>query len=419
MSKTVAYPLPAIGMDMLSIQTDLPAGAVRTATNVDIGRKGSFKRRPGFSSVLTDAGLHSMWYAPQKGWTLVAKNAQLNKVTFTGTPPSAAVLTPLFTLGSANAVSYTEYNGNLYFANRASIGWVPSTGGPARAVGVPAPSPPALSVGNGNLLPGTHAVVVTLIDERGEEGPACEVQTIGLPSGGGITLSGLPLLTDWHIAVYVTSADGDVLRLAETIPAIFATYTIGNQSEGGECETQFLAPLPPGDFIRWHAGRLYTAANGVLRFSQAGRPHLSNPATDFIPFSGHIAFIEPVVDGIYVADSRGVWFLSGNDPVKFEKRRVSNYRAVAYSSLLVSSANLPEKLAEGGQSAAVWLSEHGYVAGLPGGQVQELQPDRLKLTTGLTGRSTFVLREGRKQIITPVNSTTTTVLGSAVDSPIP
>lgn len=413
MSQTKPYPLPITGVDVLSSETALMKGAVRAAVNVDIGRAGRFKRRAGYVRRSVAAGLHSLYQASQKGWTLIGKDSTLNRLDTT-----TYGLTLLHNLQSPDPVSYVEYNGNVYFSNRTSIGWVPSTSTAARAVGVPTPAAPTLSATFGTLTPGKYGLVITNVDERGEESGACEVQIIDLPSGGGIRMSNLQQTSGWITYVYITSADGDVLRQAAEFPSIFANFAVGEDAQGGACDTQFLQPLIPGDFIRWHAGRLYTAKNGALSFSEPMRPHLYNPAHNVIPFSGHIAFVEPVVDGIYVGDSRGVWFLAGMDPTKFEIRHVSPCRAVVRSSVSVPPEHFDEKKVSTPYPVAVWLSTSGYVAGMAGGETVELQPERVKVPPGMTGRSAFLTREGRKQIVTPVNSSTTTAYGVATDSVI-
>lgn len=413
MSETKQYPLPIAGVDVLSSETALTEGAVRSAVNVDIGRAGRFKRRAGYARQLAAPGLHSLFYAPQKGRTLVAQASTLNWL-----DTDDFSLTPIFELASSAPLDYTEYNGNLYFTNRSSMGWVPSDSTEARPVGVPVPDAPTLSVGNGGLLPGTYGVTITLVDDRGEEGGACTMQTIELPEGGGIRLADLPQHMGWGVYVYITSADGEILRYAAEFPAVFPTFVVAENAQGSDCETQHLVPMPPGDFVCWHNGRLFTAKNGALRFSEPLRPHLHNPAHGVIPFSGHIAFIESVGDGLFVGDSRGVWFLAGNDPTRFEQRRVSTCRAVARSSVMVPPEHFPDKAVPADIPVAVWLSTSGYVVGMPGGATVELHPDRIKVPSGQAGRTAFLLREGRKQVVTPVNSTSTATFGTAVDSVI-
>lgn len=414
MSKTVSFPLPILGVDTLSNETQLIKGTVRAATNVDIGRAGAFKRRAGYTRRLAVSGLHSLHHAVQKGWVVIARDSGLYRLD-TGT----YALTLLHPLNSPDKLTYAEYNGNLYFTNRTTIGWIPSNGSTARPVGVSGPIPPTLSVSaSGGLTPGKYGVAITLVDDRGEESGASEVQVIDLPNGGGIRLGDLPQIPGRDIFVYITTPDGESLRYAGGLPAVFPTYVVAEPPFGAELDTVGMVPLPPGDFICWHNGRLFTAKNGALRFSLPLRPHLHDPAHGVIPFSGHIAFIESVGDGLYVGDSRGVWFLSGTDPAKFEQKRVSTCRAVAYSSIMMPPEHFPEKEVPAQVPVAVWLSTSGYVVGMPGGVTKELQPDRVKVPSGLSGRSVFLLRGGRKQVVTPVNSTSTAAFGTAVDSVI-
>lgn len=413
MSATRPYPLPATGIDSLSNETALLKGAVREAVNVDIGRAGRFSRRAGQTLRLTGSDYHSIWGAQQRGTMLVAKGAQLLRLN------DDLSTTALATLNSGDPLAYTEYNGNVYWTSKTTLGWLPADSGTGTPTGRAVPElVPSLSAGAGGLLPGKYAVVITYIDDRREEGGATPVQTIDLPNGGGITLNGLPMRVGWAFRVYITDPDGSKFHRAEEFPAVFPNYTITQTAQGGDCDTQFLTPMPPGEFITWLAGRLYTAKLGTLYFSEAMRPHLHNPAHGFIQFSGFISFVEAVTDGLYVGDSRGVWFLKGTDPTKFEQIMVSTCRAVRRSSVKIPPEHLPEKKVPSPNPVAVWLSTSGYVVGMDGGATVELQPERVKVPAGLVGRSTFLVRKGMKQVVTPVNSTSTVAFGTAVDSVI-
>ena len=46
MSKTVPFPLPVLGLDLLSSETAMIKGTVRSAVNIDIGRAGRYARQP-------------------------------------------------------------------------------------------------------------------------------------------------------------------------------------------------------------------------------------------------------------------------------------------------------------------------------------------------------------------------------------
>lgn len=51
---STSIPLPRLGIDLLSDETQMPAGTVRAAVNVDIDKRGQFARRRG--SALTTPG---------------------------------------------------------------------------------------------------------------------------------------------------------------------------------------------------------------------------------------------------------------------------------------------------------------------------------------------------------------------------
>lgn len=412
MSKTVNYPLPIIGIDVLSNETALVKGAVRKAINVDIGRAGRFRRRVGYQLVALGVNMHSLWVAAQRGVCLVAQADKLYRLREDRTLEALAML------NSGDPLDYVEYNGNVYWTSKTSFGWLPSDAVSARHVGVPTPEVnPTLSVGNGSLLPGKYAVAISYLDDRREEGGATEVQIIDLPQGGGIVMSGLPTKNGYTISAYISAADDSTLRCSEEFPAVFNQYVVTQLAQGGECETQFLKPLPPGEFIAWLAGRLYTAKFGTLYFSDAFRPHLYNPAHNVIPFSGYISFIAPVTNGLYVGDSRGVWFLAGTDPEKFELRYVSPHRAVRRSAVRLGPGHFPEKKVPSPNPVVAWLSAVGYVVGMDDGQTVVLQADRIRVANGLVGRTAYVLRDGIQQLITPVNSSII-AFGTAVDSEI-
>jgi hypothetical protein len=400
----------------MSNETSLVDGAVRSAVNVDIGRAGNFGLRDGYTRVLNASGLHSLYYAPQKGWTLAASPTAVFRVN-----PDYS-LSHVLGLNSPDPVSYTEYNGNVYFTNRTTLGMIPSIGGAPRYVGVPVPDAPTVTAADnaGVMLPGSYAVAFSYYSRYGEEGGLSEVQIVHLPNGGGFRLSKFPpYTTDYVLYMYISAPDGDVMRFATSIPLIYSSYTVSEtNAQGSEPGTQFLIPMPPGDFICWHNGRLFTAKDGALRFSEPLSPHLHDPAHNVIPFVGHIAFIESVGTGLYVGDSRGVWFLAGEDPSKFEQRMVSTCRAVRYSSLKVPPEHLPKDAVNSDRPVAVWLSTSGYVVGMPDGNTLELQPDRIKVPPGMSGRSVFLIRDGRRQIITTVDSTTRVTSGLAEDSTI-
>ena len=406
-------PLPRLGIDILSEETSLPAGAVRKAVNIDLGRTGVSQVRDGYRRVIPSTQLHSL-YAIKRSIGLLA----IDGLTISYVNPTTFAVSALGQLNSAHPADFTEYNGSIYVVNRTSFMVFPQTSNIPVQCGLDKPQTPVLSAGAGPLLPGTYSVAVTTVSASGEESPASDVVQIKLTEVGGISVSSLPL-GPGKTRVYASAIDGEVLYRAEEFLSVIDTALVSEKPDGAKLTTQHLSRFPGGDMVRAHNGRLYVANGSDLLFSEPLRPHLYSPRHGVIPFTGGIKFIEAVLGGVFVGDSRGVWFLEGDDPSTARLKYVTSCRAVARSSVMVPGEHFDPKTIDSELPVALWLSTSGYTVGLPDGSTKELHPDRIKVPTGLTGRSVFYIRNGRKQVLTPVNSSSTSVAEAAIDSVIP
>ena len=127
--------------------------------------------------------------------------------------------------------------------------------------------------------------------------------------------------------------------------------------------------------------------------------------------------VQPVDGGIYIGDQTGVRFYKGEDPESFEVKEVSSEIAVFGTAISVPGEYLPVKLGKG-ESAAVWLAQSGYHIGLPSGEVVRLHSEQVQLPRYVQGCAAFFIKDGRKQIITPVNSNVLADASVALDSTI-
>ncbi len=410
--KTVPFPAITLGVDMLSNETSIPKGAVREAINVDIDRAGNLARRTGYSRVVSGAGYHSIRGMPQKGWTLLAQNNTLKTIN-----TSSYALTDLYTLNSPDPVDYCEHNGNVYFSNRTTLGWVPYGSSAARRLGISLPAAPSLTANLiGSLLPGKYTVALTFLDDLGEESGTSDFVEITLTTAGGITLSGVPTHSGWRIRVYVSAPDGEQLYLNSEFSAVTSLASISSTVKLKPEDVSQCYPMEPGSFIRAFNGRLYTALDTDFTFSEPLRYGVTAVHHNKIRMNDNITIFEPVLGGIYVGAGTKVWFFEGGDPSKFTQKLVSNCRAIPRSSILVPGEHFNPKVVDPDYPVAVWLSTSGYVAGQADGKVVELQPDRVRIPGNHAGISTFLLRNGRKQVITPVNSTSAAAFGTVINS---
>ncbi len=411
--KTVPFPSIQLGVDMLSNETSIPKGAVRQAINVDLDRYGNFSRRTGYTRVVSGAGFHSVRTMWQKGWILLAQDATLKAIS-----PSDYSMTTLYTLNSADPVDYCEHNGNVYFSNRTTAGYIPYGSTVARQLGVPVPGTgPSLSTATtGSLVPGTYTLAYTFIDDLGEESGTSDYVKITLTTTGSIVASSLPTHSGWKLRIYMSAPDGEELFLNSEFNAVTSMTQITTPTQLKHVGDKVLVPMEPGSHIRAHNGRLYTCKDNVITFSEPLRYGATNLSYNRIQLNDNITIFEPVLGGIYVGAGTKVWFMEGGDPSKFTQKLVSNCRAIPNSSTLVPGEHFNPKVVDPDYPVAVWLSTSGYVAGQADGKLVELQPDRVRIPGNQAGRSTFLIRNGMKQVLTPVNSTSAVAFGTAVDS---
>lgn len=403
-------PLPRLGIDLLSDETQMPAGTVRAAVNVDIDKRGQFSRRQGSALAAAGDGYGDLF--PWCGALLARKGSLLLSI-----DPNTMAETTLCHLGRGDRVDYTAYNGDLYIASATGL-WLLRAGASAATPAgsrLPDVLPTMTPADAGALTPGRYMAAISMLDARGEESPAVSLGQIDVTAG--LLLTGLPVAPGCRWRMYLTPPDGDVLYLAEEFDAVFTQYAVSVYPGGAPCETLHLAYMPGGQFVRAYGGRLFVAHGDTLWFSEAFRPHLTAPRHNFVRFVGTIRFVEFVAGGAYVGDDRGVWWLAGEDPTKYILSPVSDAVAVARSSVLVPMHRLGALGSRATADCAVWLSADGYMVGAPGGQVTALHPHRIRLAPQIAGQSVFLLRDGIQQIVTLTASPgPASVFGGAIDT---
>lgn len=409
--KTVPIDLPKLGVDLLASETAIRREAVRAADNVDFGDTGEFSRRKGHTVVQPGVGFHSIHHTDRT--TFIVRDTMVYAYNAdTGTPYQ------IMELPYPELVDFTEYNGHTYFVTSSGAWWLPSDEFVPRLVGSAPPDvlPTATPAPTGTLAPGKYTVGVSVVDDRQEESALVVVGQVELTENGGIQLSGMESVLTGSWRVYLTPPNGDELYLAEEFSRSFSTYIVTRQPDGSIRRTQYLAPLPGGQFIRGRNGRLYVASGDTLWFSEPLRPHLRDSRYGHVSFVGDIKFIEPVETGMFVGDDRGVWFMGGDDPTKANMRLMHPARAVKRSSILISGSHFGGELTDSDRYHALWLSTEGYVIGHPSGNITPLHPDRVRIADGLEGRSVFLTRDGLRQVITLIATADNFGYGLAIDS---
>jgi hypothetical protein len=389
--KKVQIAMPTRGVDIRASDTSLMRGTVRSAVNVDIATSGEFSRRRGFALATpatnllaisaTDMGV----YVHRAGEILMLDER-------------TNAMTHLCDFPGPDQADFQRHNNYLYATNGDSF--VKIRGTTALPVATPLPARlPDLAVGAGGLSAGTYGVIMTALDQFGEESAAAYLGAVAVPDAGGVNVVGFqPDGRTYRF--YMTHANGDIAYLLLEMPVVTTEVRLTAAPEGAPAPPLGRVPLPAGTFVCGHAGRLYTARFDTVFFSDAFAPHLSQAGHNFIKFEGDITVLEAVPTGLFVGDSRGVWFLEGQDPDKFSMRLASDQVAGMASSAMVPASALPVDARVGEAPLPIWLTETGYVAGLPSGSCKSFISDRISVEGGIAGRSTVLETGGHKQLIT-------------------
>lgn len=383
---------------------------VRESVNTDIDAEGNVSLRKGASLQVSGSGYHSL-FSSSRGWLMMCHREQLGVY-----DPATTTFTPLVSMDDNYRVSYAEANGNLYVSSPSFSCMFTIGSSDPKPVGVPLPSvePEFSALSSGDMEEGTYGIAYTLLNPDGEESGLSEIQTLDIPAGGGVQGTLFTSYVGYSYRVYMTTANGDTLRQATEFEADTATIQILVPEEGRLAETQGLEPLHKGHIIRAFNSRMLVADSNTLYFSEAFRPHLARP-DGFVSMTGLITMVEPVEGGVYVGDSRGVRFYKGEDPTAWTVMEITPTPVIFGTSITVPGSFFQGEITSANE-VAVWLSTEGYVLGLPEGEIIRLNSDQLKLPKYIQGCVALNLSDGRKQLVTPVNSNVLADANVALDS---
>lgn len=358
------------GIDNLSEENAVGAGALRQAVNVDLSSEGRPSRRKGYTRVAT-GHFHSLFsdqdrmYAVVDG-VLTAFDEDLNQ-------------TPLQTDLGEVEVSYAAIASAVYWTTPAGNGVITPSGA-AAPIWPANPPPPALQAAPiGGLAPGLYQVVVTARDAYGRESGAGLAQQIELPAAGGLQLTGFPALPGYvSYCVYMTPTNGDVFYHVRDVPIGVTVVIIGDLPSGRALGArQWWTPMPAGQAIAAVNGRLWVGSGPLLWFSEPMAYGAMAP-NSYIRFAADVTLVAPAGEGpesgLFVAAGKRTLYLSGPDPKTMNMTIARPSGAVPGTFMNVHTSAFSDSLPDLPQvTAAMWLSADGvFCLGLPGGRVLPL-----------------------------------------------
>ena len=123
-----------------------------------------------------------------------------------------------------------------------------------------------------------------------------------------------------------------------------------------------------GHILEWYNSRLYAANGSNLFFSDATVPTRMDTRKNAIAFPSRITMLKAVDDGLYVSDSKNVYFENGGDPISefVEVQRLDFPAIEGMSAVSVGQDKASRKV-------AYWMTKNGPYTGYSGGIVTPQQ----------------------------------------------
>jgi hypothetical protein len=150
---------------------------------------------------------------------------------------------------------------------------------------------------------------------------------------------------------------------------------------GPDTNRHFAAP-PVGRHLAHYRSRIYISDGPVLWWSEPFMYGLFDKAKGFIQFGSDIVMIAPVASGLFVSDRSKTVFLRGV-PGGFEQETVCTYPAVEDTLAIDKVEGMEIGLQEPGL-CRVWSSPEGAIMGTSGGQVINLNKDKVVYDENVT-----------------------------------
>ena len=165
----------------------------------------------------------------------------------------------------------------------------------------------------------------------------------------------------------------------------------------------FRIKFPAGQCMESFRGRIYVGAKNILWFSDAYRYFRLDARRNFKQFPNDIDMIAATIDGLYIASGGITYFLTGDNPHKFELRPVSGHGAYRNTRSWISGS----KIGKGEYPGIVpmWTAPDGIRCGFPSGKMANLTIDNYVMPAGITAASLVninVNNEGYAQYITTI-----------------
>lgn len=384
------------GANNLALETSVPRRSFRQGTNVDVTDDGKIVRRPGRELAISSADPSNLFGYGRRGFFVEGRRLFAFSVDNGAETPPLALYDGL---RPDARIAHALIDPDIFISDGAVCLRVAADNTVA-PWSVPTPQPPALqAAAGGTLAAGRYHVAVAYRAPTGEESPLSEPEAIDVDDGAAVTLD-VPPLPGHRVVIYMTKQDGsELLRLA-TFPG--GTVGITRQNLGRPSPTAGMDPMPPGEFALLWNGRLLTAQDRLVFWSEPMQYGLTQLMYNYIELVEPITMLAApeTAEGFFVGQQSRTYFVAGADPTESVLTEAYPAGVVPGTMQVIPGARLPFEEGPSGP-LPIWLATNGvFCAGLPDGRVAPLTENRYAALRSEEGASMFFPSHGINKYVT-------------------
>lgn len=358
---------------------------LRDAVNVDVTNSGSLARRTATQKLVALTDPHSLQMVSETDGYVVA-----GEVMYAITLP-AYTQTLFKILSNDDPVCYHLDGDSLYYSNGVDSGRIAA--GVDYQWGMPTPSEPATSVIGGDLFEGSYQIAVAYRNSTtGEVGGVSASSNPALSATGGFRVTMPPaVLGATHIDVYISTTNGSVPFLKESVAVGTTFYDISSDATGPNAVQRYEAPLPAGTQLFMFNGCLCSVKGSNVFEGLPFRPGYYLPKEGRIPFPAEVSNVIPAQNGIYVVSDQTYWIPGTR--ITADKDVIQDVLPYGGAKGTVFSYGDNDKVRYG------WFGKYGVVLADNKGEVRAVMYDNVDLTQPTDGVSMVFTDRGYLRVV--------------------
>lgn len=351
------------------------------ADNIDVTSEGKLQLRPGLTQRLVLSNVVDAFATQDASRMYVVSSGYLRSV------HSAMSYTDIAVVTGTGIGYWCEFNNDVIYNNGEDAFVIGPDGStkPLRWSEVPAPT---LSPASGSVPPGLYQVKYTYMLNDGRETGAGPASAIQLDDDSAISITGIPVSSDYRVRVYIAPANSTVFQFAGTPTGSSFVWSGTPDDLIDDLKTDGCYALPLGaTCIQMWKGRLYASTYiasediSVVWFSEPLGVHLFRLASDFFMVTGKVEMLADHDQALIVGTGSNVYAYTDEGIQALSEYGVPPGRPYAYDS------------EEG--DVYVW-TDRGICSGLPW---RNMTDEFVSFPAGKRASLSLIHRGGEKKLI--------------------